>query len=142
MKLKAWLKPLVRQLKNDSAVKVVRQLEEVLATLPAGAPRAAVQTKVNYFHEHQARMDYPAARRRGEPLGSDAVEATCRQYQCRFKRPCQFWSRFGDESAPVPGNTLAQRPLASPLPSRSTFRSHKKLRCAPGEPRIYILLLS
>src|SRR6266851_5765689 len=27
-KFKAWLKPLVRQLKNESAVKVIRQLEE------------------------------------------------------------------------------------------------------------------
>jgi hypothetical protein len=97
-KLHAWLKPLVRQLKNDSAVKVVRHLEAVLATLPADARRAAVQTEVNYFHEHQTRMDYRAARRRGEPLGSGAVEATCRQYQCRFKRPGQFWSRTGDEA--------------------------------------------
>jgi hypothetical protein len=97
-KLKTWLKPLVRQLKNDSAVKVIRQLEEVLATLPTGANAAAVRTEVNYFHTHQQRMDYPTARRRGEPLGSGAVEATCRQYQCRFKRPGQFWSRAGDEA--------------------------------------------
>jgi hypothetical protein len=97
-KLKAWLQPLARQLKNDSAVKVVRQLDAVLATLPAGPGAAAVQTEVNYFHEHQTRMDYRTARRRGEPLGSGAVEATCRQYQCRFKRPGQFWSRAGDEA--------------------------------------------
>jgi hypothetical protein len=96
--LQAWLHPLVRQLKNDSAVKVVRQLEEVLVGLPAGPARATVQTEVNYFHEHQARMDYRAARRRGEPIGSGAIEATCRQYQCRFKRPGQFWSARGDES--------------------------------------------
>lgn len=97
-KLKAWLKPLVRQLKNESAVKVIRQLEDLLATLPAGAAAVTVQTEVNYFHEHQARMDYRAGRRRGEPLGSGAIEATCRQYQCRFKRPGQFWSRTGDEA--------------------------------------------
>ena len=97
-KLQAWLKPLVRQLKNDSAVKVIRQLEDVLATLPAGASQLAVQTEVNYLREHQQRMDYRTARRRGEPLGSGAVEATCRQYQCRFKRPGQFWSRTGDEA--------------------------------------------
>jgi hypothetical protein len=96
--MRAWLKPLVRQLKQASAVKVVRQLEEVLATLPAGPQATAVQTEVNYFHEHQARMDYRAGRRNGEPIGSGAIEATCRQYQCRFKRPGQFWSKTGDES--------------------------------------------
>jgi hypothetical protein len=97
-KLNAWLQPLVRQLKNDSAVKVVRQLEDILAALPAGPTAAAVRTEVNYFRSHEKRMDYRAARRRGEPLGSGAVEATCRQYQCRFKRPGQFWSRTGDEA--------------------------------------------
>jgi hypothetical protein len=97
-KVRAWLKPLVRQLKNESAVKVVRQLEEVLAQLPAGAAADTVRTEVNYFHDHQNRMDYRAARHRGEPIGSGAVEATCRQYQCRFKRPGQFWSRPGDEA--------------------------------------------
>ena len=30
-KLKAWLKPLVKQLKNESAIKVIRQLEEIVA---------------------------------------------------------------------------------------------------------------
>lgn len=97
-KLQAWLRPLVQQLKNDSAVKVVRRLEEVLAALPAGPARVAVQTEVNYFHQHQTRLDYRAGRRHGEPIGSGAIEATCRQYQCRFKRPGQFWSERGDES--------------------------------------------
>jgi hypothetical protein len=97
-KVRAWVKPLVRQLKTESAVKVVRRLEEVLAQLPAGARAETVRTEVNYFQAHQDRMDYRAARRRGEPIGSGAVEATCRQYQCRFKRPGQFWSRAGDEA--------------------------------------------
>ena len=96
--LKAWLRPLVRQLKNQSSVHVIRQLEEVLPTLPDGAAAAAVTREVNYFREHQDRMDYRAARRAGEPIGSGPVEATCRQYQCRFKRPGQFWSRAGDEA--------------------------------------------
>ena len=97
-KLQAWLRPLVRQLKNDSAVTVVRQLEDVLAALPAGPARATVQPEVNYLKEHQPRMDYRAGRRKGEPIGSGAIEATCRQYQCRFKRPGQFWRVGGDES--------------------------------------------
>ena len=96
--LKNWLRPLVRQLKHQSAVKVVEQLEEILRQLPAGAAAQTVEKEVNYFQEHQARMDYRAARRRGEPIGSGAVESTCRQTQCRFKRPGQYWSRQGDEA--------------------------------------------
>ncbi len=29
-------------------------------------------------------MDYGRAQQKGEPLGSGAMESTCRQYQCRF----------------------------------------------------------
>jgi len=96
--LKAWLKPLVQQLKNESAVKVIRQLEQVLNALPEGPGAVAVQREVNYLREHQERMDYRAAQRAGEPIGSGPVEATCRQAQCRFKRPGQFWSQAGDEA--------------------------------------------
>ena len=97
-KYRAWLKPLIRQLKNQSAIKVIRQLEEALAQMPGGTAAQAVAKEVAYFHEHQARMDYRAGRRAGEPIGSGPVEATCRQTQCRFKRPGQFWSKRGDEA--------------------------------------------
>ena len=33
-----------------------------------------------------------------EPLGSGAIESTCRQYQGRFKRTGQFRSTAGDEA--------------------------------------------
>ena len=96
---RAWLKPRARQLKNESAVKVIRQLEELQPRLPVGARAGeVVRREVNDFHEHQARMDYRTGRRRGEPLGSGPVEATCRQTQCRFKRTGQFWSPRGDEA--------------------------------------------
>jgi hypothetical protein len=97
-KLKSWLRPLAHQLKHRSSVTVVAQLEEILAQLPAGAAAQTVAKEVHYFHEHQDRMDYRAARRRGEPIGSGAIESTCRQTQCRFKRPGQYWSRQGDEA--------------------------------------------
>jgi len=97
-KLKAWLKPLVKQLKNQSSLKVIRQLEAVLAAMPSTAAAQAVAKEVEYFHQHQARMDYRAGRRAGEPIGSGPVEATCRQTQCRFKRPGQFCSQAGDEA--------------------------------------------
>ena len=66
--------------------------------MPTGPVAQAVAKEVDYFHEHQKRMDYRAGRRAGEPIGSGPVEATCRQYQCRFKRPGQFWSGAGDEA--------------------------------------------
>ena len=97
-RLRAWLKPLVKQLKNESAIKVISQLEAILAELPSGPAAQAVAKEVDYFHEHQSRMDYRAGRRAGQPIGSGPVEATCRQTQCRFKRPGQFWSRAGDEA--------------------------------------------
>ena len=90
------------------------------ATLPAGA-QVAVQIEVNYLREHGERMDYRAARRRGEPLGRGAVEATCRQYQCRCKRPASLgaapatrpssgWKRLGATAAGL-GSFLTLLPL-------------------------------
>jgi hypothetical protein len=97
-KLTTWLKPLVRELKNQSSLKVIRRLEEALAAMPRGAAAHAVAKELGYFHEHQGRMDYQAGGRAGEPIGSGAVEATCRQAQCRSKRPGEFWSQAGDEA--------------------------------------------
>src|SRR5260370_6546875 len=50
--LKGWLRPLAQQLKNQSAIKVVHQLEEILAELPAEAPDQEVQKEAHYLHEH------------------------------------------------------------------------------------------
>ncbi len=96
--LKRWLKPLVQQLKNQSAVKGIPKLEALLAPLPEGSAATAVSREVAYLREHRERLDDRAAQRAGEPIGSGPVEATCRQAQCRFKRPGQFWSRAGDEA--------------------------------------------
>ena len=97
-KLKSWLRPLAKQLKHQSAIKVIKRLEEIVETLPNGATAQAVEKEVNYLREHQDRMDYRAGQRRGEPIGSGAIESTCRQTQCRFKRPGQYWSPQGDEA--------------------------------------------
>lgn len=97
-KLQSWLRPLVQQLKHQSAIKVIHQLEEIAEALPAGAAALEVEKGVNYFREHQNRMDYRAGSRCGEPIGSGAIESACRQTQCRFKRPGQYWSQQGDEA--------------------------------------------
>jgi hypothetical protein len=92
-----WISPLLKQLKSGQALKVIAALEELLPGLEA-ASKAVADRELKYLQSHRERMNYKEARRRGEPIGSGAVESTCRQYQCRFKRPGQFWTPQGDEA--------------------------------------------
>jgi hypothetical protein len=57
-----------------------------------------VEREIGYFNRHVNRMDYKNGRKLKQPLGSGAMESTCSQYQCRFKRTGQFWSLDGDEA--------------------------------------------
>ncbi len=49
----------------------------------------------NYLAGRAERLHYAAMAARGWPIGSGAVESACRQRQCRFKRPGQFWTKRG-----------------------------------------------
>jgi len=93
----AWVEPLLAKLKADASCAVITELEQLQGRLQ-GAAQAQVQKEINYLHSHRERMDYGTAKRKGEPLGSGAMESTCRQYQTRFKRTGQFWSQTGDEA--------------------------------------------
>lgn len=93
---RAWVQPLLKKLKSGRAVALLKDLR-TLAKRLRQKKRQAVEAEVAYLESHRGRMDYAAARRAGEPQGSGAMESTCRQYQCRFKRPGQFWSCAGDE---------------------------------------------
>jgi hypothetical protein len=92
----AWIAPLLKKLKRGQATALLKDLR-MLAKRLRQKKRQAVQAEVKYLESHRERMDYAAARQAGEPQGSGAMESTCRQYQCRFKRPGQFWSCAGDE---------------------------------------------
>jgi len=92
-----WVKPLLRQLRNDQTPNVISKLEDLLPQLKNAAAKAA-SAAIEYFSNHLSRMKYKDARRRNEPVGSGAIESTCRQLQCRMKRPGQFWSTAGDEA--------------------------------------------
>jgi len=93
---RAWIKPLLKKLKNGRVAPLLSDLR-TLAKRLRQKKRRAVQSELSYLESHRGRMDYQAARRTGEPQGSGAIESTCRQYQCRFKRTGQFWSFTGDE---------------------------------------------
>jgi exonuclease VII large subunit len=109
-----WVAPLLTQVRQDQTPGVIHTLTELLPRLTP-ALQAKVQKQIAYFKHHQNRMKYKAivdarqACKDGiatpeqkiqaqEPLGSGAIESTCRQYQCRFKRTGQFWTVAGDES--------------------------------------------
>lgn len=92
-----WVKPLLKQIRNDQVAKVITQLEQLRPRLAEAAAKAADQA-IEYYQSNRKRMKYKEARKRKEPVGSGAIESTCRQLQCRMKRCGQFWSTAGDEA--------------------------------------------
>lgn len=92
-----WVKPLLQLLRQDKVTQVMGTFEELKPHLNAAAAEAAAKA-VEYYTNNLARMKYVAGRKRNEPLGSGAIESTCRQMQCRMKRCGQFWSKAGDEA--------------------------------------------
>jgi predicted membrane protein len=92
-----WVKPLLKQIRNDQVAKVITQLVELKPRLAQAATKA-VDKAIDYYQNNQQRMKYKEGRKRKEPVGSGAIESTCRQLQCRMKRCGQFWSTQGDEA--------------------------------------------
>jgi Uncharacterised protein family (UPF0236) len=109
-----WVEPILKQLHQDKPAEVIQNLKDIAGKVKDKL-QEKVQAQVTYFKNNQNRIGYReilAARKavkKGtatdaqkikarEPLGSGAIESTCRQYQCRFKRTGQFWSLQGDEA--------------------------------------------
>lgn len=92
-----WVKPLLRQVREDRTPAVITELRELLPTLTE-AQAKKVHTTVEYYTNNLHRMKYAEGERRHEPVGSGAIESTCRQLQCRMKRCGQFWTQPGDEA--------------------------------------------
>jgi hypothetical protein len=92
-----WVEPVLTKLRSEDGVEVIDDLTALVKRL-RGAKRGAVKAERDYLATHRERLDDADGAKRGEPLGSGAIESTGRQYQCRFKRPGQFWSTTGDEA--------------------------------------------
>jgi hypothetical protein len=92
-----WVKPLLKQVRHDKVANVITHLRDLKPRLETAATAAADQA-IEYYQNNKKRMKYKDARRRAEPVGSGAIESTCRQLQCRMKRCGQFWSTAGDEA--------------------------------------------
>jgi hypothetical protein len=94
---RAWVEPLLTKLKADESCAVITALEQLRPRLE-GAAGEQLTREIEYLQRNRDRLDYGTAKARGEPLGSGAMQSTCRQFQCRFKRPGQFWTQAGDEA--------------------------------------------
>lgn len=111
---RTFVAPLLQQIRDDQTLQLIQSLTDLNSRLQ-GALNEKVQKQIDYFSDHKNRMHYKeliAARNASkagkatpaqllkaqEPLGSGAIESTCRQYQCRFKRTGQFWTMDGDEA--------------------------------------------
>jgi hypothetical protein len=97
-----WVTPLITWLKRrkDGGLDVINALRDLRTSTSklSNEQRKMLDRELGYFEEHQERMDYKNGKKLGQPLGSGAMESTCAQYQCRFKRTGQFWSLDGDEA--------------------------------------------
>ena len=88
-----WVEPRRHQLRQGREKQVLAEIAKLKA--PRGAAGKVVVREQNYFAAHAGRMNYRTIHRRGWPIGSGTVESACRQRQCRFKRPGQFWTPAG-----------------------------------------------
>lgn len=91
---KAWVEPLLHQLRHGQEAKVIEALEGLpqAARELGGVLSELVQREIRYFQNHRDHLHYQDNAAQGFPVGSGAVESGCAQFQDRFKRTGQFWN--------------------------------------------------
>ena len=88
-----WVAPRRHRLRHGQEKQVLAEIAAL--KVPRGEAGQVVRREQNYFATHAGRVNYQKSQRRGWPIGSGPVESACRQRQCRFKRPGQFWTAKG-----------------------------------------------
>ena len=94
---RAWVRPLLRDLRRGREARVVRHLEQLLQPDRARLQptQEVVEREVAYFQTHRDHLHYQSMERRGAPRGSGAVESLGAQLQQRLRSCGQFWRRPG-----------------------------------------------
>ena len=88
-----WVERRLHRLRHGQQAAVLQEIAGLKAR--RGAAGKIVRREQNYFAGQAGRLAYGKVAARGWPIGSGAVEAACRQKQCRYKRPGQFWTERG-----------------------------------------------
>ena len=90
---KVWVEERLHRLRHGKEQDVLKEIAALkVAKSEAGE---TVRKEKNYFESQAERMHYKDFAQRGWPIGSGAVESSCGQKQCRFKRSGQFWTDTG-----------------------------------------------
>jgi len=119
-----WGAARCHELRHEGVEPVRTALRDARATTADG--RKLLRRERAYFRTNAARMDYPAAKAAGLPIGSGAVESLARHLvQLRLKRPGARWSRAGAQAIltlrahlksgrPLPGRAQSPVPTQTP----------------------------
>jgi hypothetical protein len=92
-----WGTARCHELRHDGITVVLAALRAARA--PTAEGRLLLRRERRYFRTNAARMDYPAAKAAGFPIGSGAVESLARHLvPLRLKRPGARWSRPGAQA--------------------------------------------
>jgi hypothetical protein len=96
---KGWVRHNRRLLKKGRADLVIAAIERGQKQRAAGLPQTAAATvrrNLDYFRTNRHRMQYDRYRRLKLPIGTGAVEGSCKfVVQSRFKKPGARWSERG-----------------------------------------------
>ena len=112
-KAQQWARRQVWRLREKGAAPILRALSAAQGATTEVAE--VLRRERGYFRTNAARMDYPAFRARGLPIGSGAVEGSAKHLvQQRMKRPGARWSERGTQAVlNVRCRLLSGLPLAS-----------------------------
>jgi hypothetical protein len=96
----AWVEPLKGRLLDEGPTPILTALADLTAVasaIGAGADATEeIRKALGYFTDHAARMDYPGFVARQLPIGSGAIESTCKTLiQAREKQAGMRWSHHG-----------------------------------------------
>ena len=94
---RAWVEPLLHQLRHGEEAKVLQTLRDLPTWCAARAQPLppSVATETQYFENQREHIQYATRAAAGCPVGSGAMESFCAQLQGRFKRCGQFWTEPG-----------------------------------------------
>jgi hypothetical protein len=73
-----WLDDVCHRLKHEGGPTVRRRLEELNLAMTSAAVREVHRQAVQYFRNHEHRMDYPTYVHNGWQIGSGPVESACK----------------------------------------------------------------